>query len=94
MKDFYLEFLTRPGCHLCRDALPVVRRVARLLAGAVVEIDVETDDDLIVEFAVRIPVVRDPAGVVLAEGRIAWASLFRAALTSRLRAWSRAGRRR
>lgn len=62
-----LEILEKPGCHLCEDALPPVEKLARRLKLPIHRVDVEQDDDLLVEFALRIPVVR-LRGTVLAEG--------------------------
>lgn len=70
MNDFFLEFVTRSGCHLCDEALPVVRRVARLMRADLIQTQVESNDALLREFDLRIPVVRDPRGHVLAEGRV------------------------
>jgi hypothetical protein len=65
-----VSFLTQPGCHLCSDALPNVRRLCRALGIELVEVDINSTDELIQEFALRIPVVTDPGGFVLAEGII------------------------
>ncbi len=70
LSDFSLRFLTRPGCHLCEDAEPVVRRAARLLAVPVTSVDIERDDEMTVDWGLRIPVVLDPRGRVLAEGHV------------------------
>lgn len=50
----------------------------------VTEVDVESDDSLIRDFSLRIPVVLDPSGEVVAEGII-----DRSDLKRRVRAWSR-----
>ena len=65
-----VSFLSQPGCHLCSDALPIVRRVCDALELNFVEIDINSSDELIQEFALRIPVLTDPAGFVLVEGII------------------------
>lgn len=85
LRSFYLEFLTRTGCHLCDEALPVVHRVARLTGASVREVQVESDDDLLRQFDLRIPVIREPRGRVLAEGIIEFRPLLRSALAARLR---------
>lgn len=64
-----LEFLEKPGCHLCEDALPLVQKLSRRLDLAIHRLDVEQDDDLMLEYALRIPVVR-VHGTVIAEGLI------------------------
>ena len=47
----------REGCHLCEDALAVVRRVAADLAVEVRTIDIEADPALLRAYMERIPVV-------------------------------------
>jgi hypothetical protein len=71
-----LEFLSRPGCHLCDDARPIARRVAARLGVGLVETDIELDDRLVAEFGLRIPVVRWSGGAVLAEGSVEYRPLL------------------
>jgi glutaredoxin len=52
-----LTFYSRPGCHLCEDALAVVERVRERAAFELVEVDIERDDDLFKRYLERIPVV-------------------------------------
>ncbi len=60
-----LQFLTREGCHLCDDALLLLRGVPLEV------IDIDNDPALHAEFDERVPVVRDGAtGNVLVEDRI------------------------
>ncbi|HEU4657651.1 MAG TPA: glutaredoxin family protein [Capillimicrobium sp.] len=47
----------RPGCHLCDDARTVVLRAARRVPFELVEIDIESDDELLKRYLERIPVV-------------------------------------
>lgn len=47
----------RPGCHLCDDALAQLRPLAAELGFALVEVDIEGDDDLHRRYLERIPVV-------------------------------------
>ena len=47
----------RDGCHLCEDALAVVRRVAADLAVEVRTVDIEADPALLRAYLERIPVV-------------------------------------
>jgi glutaredoxin len=47
----------REGCHLCEDALAVVRRVAADLAVDVRTVDIEADPALLRAYMERIPVV-------------------------------------
>lgn len=64
------EFLTRPGCHLCDQARPLVLAEVARRGGSVREVDIDTDDRLIKEFGSRIPVLRAPGGELVAEGLI------------------------
>lgn len=79
----FMIFLTRPGCPLCDKALPAARRAARWTRQELEVVDIESDDGLVVEYGLRIPVVTTDRGVVLAEGRIEFASLLRAAMFDR-----------
>jgi glutaredoxin len=47
----------REGCHLCEEALAVVRRVVADLPVEVRTIDIETDPALLRAYMERIPVV-------------------------------------
>jgi glutaredoxin len=47
----------RDGCHLCEDALAVVRRVAVDLAVEVRTVDIEADPALLRAYMERIPVI-------------------------------------
>jgi glutaredoxin len=47
----------REGCHLCEDALAVVRRVAADLAVEVRTVDIEADPALLRAYMERIPVI-------------------------------------
>ena len=69
MNRISIEFLTRPGCHLCADAEPVVRRAARWAGvGVGVEsVDIDAHDHLVRDYGMRIPVVLVD-GTVVAEG--------------------------
>lgn len=61
-----ITLLGRSGCHLCDDADALLRA-----AGHEVEwVDIDGDDALVVEYGLRIPVLLDPSGRVLAEGLI------------------------
>ena len=70
MRDFFITFVTRPGCHLCDDAAGIVERVGRRLRVGVRTVNLEDDDDLIRLYSLRIPVVLGPDGSLLAEGVI------------------------
>jgi hypothetical protein len=80
-----MDFLTRIGCHLCEDALPIAQRVATLTRSPLRIIEIESDDALVKEFGLRIPVVRANDGTVLAEGIIEFRPLLKAALRRRSR---------
>jgi glutaredoxin len=47
----------KPGCHLCADALAVVRAVRAERPFDLVEVDVSADPELHARYGVRIPVV-------------------------------------
>jgi glutaredoxin len=47
----------RPDCHLCEDALAVIERVRATAPFELVEIDIESDDELFKRYLERIPVV-------------------------------------
>jgi hypothetical protein len=48
---------SRPGCHLCEVAREAVLRVRAAAPFAFDEVDIETDDELVREMGLRIPVV-------------------------------------
>lgn len=50
-------FFTRPGCHLCDDARAVLLAEREQTPFELQEIDIETDDTLVLEYGLRIPVV-------------------------------------
>jgi glutaredoxin len=47
---------TRRGCHLCDDAIAIVRQVAGRRADVVL-VDIDTDPALVERYTVRVPVV-------------------------------------
>ena len=47
----------RPGCHLCDDARAVIEAARAEVAFAFQEIDIESDDALVRDYGLRIPVV-------------------------------------
>lgn len=64
----------RPGCHLCADALDMLRRVQSRVELQILEVNIEEDDDLLKRYQWLIPVVE-------AEGReLARAPINEAAL--------------
>jgi len=62
--------IVNPGCHLCEEAEPRVRRAAARFGLAVEIVQMESDDELVREYAWRIPVLLAADGRVLAEGII------------------------
>lgn len=55
--DARIQYLTRPGCHLCEEALPIVRAEADR-AGAVVEVrDIDEDERLRSNWNDHVPVI-------------------------------------
>ncbi|MDE0230752.1 MAG: glutaredoxin family protein [bacterium] len=85
----HLVFYTRPECHLCAVAAPRVRRAALFWGLALQEVNIDRQPDMAVDYGLRIPVVEDPAGRVLAEGEIGTLALWRAAFRVR---FGRSGR--
>ena len=83
-----LTFYTRPECHLCAVAAPRVRRVALWTGSVLQEINVDVDPELAVDYGLRIPVVEEAGGRVLAEGEIKPLKLW---LTIIRKRWMRAG---
>lgn len=52
-----VELYTRSGCHLCDDARDVLLAERAREAFELREIDIESSDDLVVAYGLRIPVV-------------------------------------
>lgn len=73
-------FFTRSGCHLCEAALPGARRAARLLGRSLEVVDIDTDDDLVVEYGLRVPVLVTGSGRVIAEGSFGVRDIIRGLL--------------
>lgn len=65
-----LRLVVSPGCHLCEEAEPVVRRVAQRYGLPLEIVDMDSDDELVRRYSLRIPVVLDAADRVVAEGTI------------------------
>ena len=47
----------RPGCHLCDDARAVIEAARAEVGFAFEEVDIESDDALVRDYGLRIPVV-------------------------------------
>lgn len=52
-----ITLYARAGCHLCDEALEVVRPLAAQHAAAVEVVDIESDDELHRRYLERIPVI-------------------------------------
>jgi hypothetical protein len=78
-----IQFLTRPGCGMCDAALPRVRRVAGWLRRGVVVNDITGTPELEAQYHLRIPVLLDDAGAVIAEGELTTRQIISAALRMR-----------
>ncbi|WP_058234767.1 glutaredoxin family protein [Devriesea agamarum] len=72
-----VTFVTRVGCHLCEEALPVVRRIAEAHGADVVVRDVDADPDDRARFGEDVPVVL-VAGRVICRFRVHEAALTKA----------------
>ena len=80
----HLVFYTRPECHLCAVAVPRVRRAALLWGLTLREVNIDHHPKLAVDYGLRIPVVEDAGGQVLAEGNIGAFRLWRTLLGRQL----------
>jgi glutaredoxin len=48
---------TKPGCHLCEEAIRVLQRVQKSHPFALEEINIQADPGLLAEYGEQIPVV-------------------------------------
>ncbi len=64
-----VRFYTRPGCSLCRRAVPILERLASQGLIEWEAVNIEDDPDLLRQYADRIPVVEVEGRGVLA-GRV------------------------
>lgn len=85
MSPFSITFVTRAGCHLCEEAEPIVGTVAGSLGVDLEVVDMDSDDQLVRLYSLRIPVVLGPDGTVLAEGNIDRRALRKALKSARRR---------
>ncbi|GAA1295385.1 glutaredoxin family protein [Brachybacterium alimentarium] len=79
--DARVLYLTRDGCHLCEDALPVVRAEADRAGTAVEVVDIDADEQLRADWDYDVPVIIVD-GAVHARYRVE-AEQLRAALRKR-----------
>ncbi len=63
-----ITLLGREGCHLCDDAADAIAAVQDEFRLEVTAVDIDTSDDLVREYGLRVPVVLGPDRTVLAEG--------------------------
>ncbi len=80
LRNLSVRFLTRQGCHLCDEARPVLKKVAKRMNVSIEEIDIDTDDELTKLYGLRVPVVLGVHDRVLAEGVIDDRKLLKDAL--------------
>ena len=52
-----VELLTKPGCHLCEEARPIVRRVCAAAGARLTERDIGAEPELFERYRDLIPVV-------------------------------------
>jgi glutaredoxin len=57
MPRVHVVLYSRPGCHLCDEARAVLDAERARTPFELDEIDIETDDELVKEYGIRIPVV-------------------------------------
>ncbi|HUG09225.1 MAG TPA: glutaredoxin family protein [Acidimicrobiia bacterium] len=72
--------MTREGCHLCDEARPVLKKVAKSMNVSIHEVDIDGDDELTKLYGLRVPVVLGTHDRVLAEGVIDDRKLLKDAL--------------
>lgn len=66
MTQHHIFFYTKPGCHLCEDALALLNRLQTEIALTIQTIDITTDDALFKKYFDKIPVLRIDDRVTLA----------------------------
>ena len=76
-------FYTRSACHLCESALPHARRAAKLLGRRLQIVDIDSNDELVVEYGLRVPVLTTSGGRLIAEGSFKTAEVIRGLLSGR-----------
>ena len=70
MRVLSVKFLTRKNCHLCDDARAVLHEINAEIGLQVNEVDIDTDDELVKVWGLRVPVVLATHDRVIAEGII------------------------
>ncbi len=74
----HVTLLGRHNCHLCDDAASLLLSVRERFSLEIEARDIDSDDELVKEYGLRIPVLLGPDGAVLAEGAITPESLVEA----------------
>lgn len=77
---FLMIFYTRVACHLCESALPHARRAAKLMGRRLTVVDIDSDDELVIEYGLRVPVLTTSSGEVIAEGSFRMRDIVRGLL--------------
>lgn len=52
-----IQLLGTSGCHLCEVAESIVKRIAPVLGYSIEHVDIATDDALVEQYGMRIPVL-------------------------------------
>lgn len=65
-----LTLLGRQDCHLCDEAAAMLVSLRDRFGLEVTGVDIDQDDHLVKTYGLRIPVILDEGGQVLAEGVI------------------------
>lgn len=65
MDEVRLQLLGTAGCHLCDDAEALLRQAAMARRVSVGKVDIATQDELLADYATRIPVLRTTTGLEL-----------------------------
>ena len=73
-----LRFYSKPGCHLCDEALPMVQRLARRYGLELTKVNIESDAQLAERHGERIPVLE------LDGEELGWGRLSERAITRKL----------
>ncbi|HWO75613.1 MAG TPA: glutaredoxin family protein [Bacillus sp. (in: firmicutes)] len=69
-----VQFYTRERCGLCRDAKTILELLQEEIPFNIEEIDIESDDYLVEEYGLKIPVIKID-GVEVQYGQIDYVSL-------------------
>ena len=70
MRVLSVKFLTRKNCHLCDDARATLAEITDEIGLRVNEVDIDTDEALVKQWGLRVPVVLATHDRVIAEGII------------------------